>query len=66
MAYFTGVLKQRLAVGNHVVVHDLGAGTFDVSVAGVPSPDSMSSPAAGCPMWAGWTWTRRWSRTLTG
>ncbi|MGH3655675.1 MAG: Hsp70 family protein, partial [Micromonosporaceae bacterium] len=31
-AYFATVLGHRVAVGGHVVVYDLGAGTFDVSV----------------------------------
>ncbi|MFI5916034.1 Hsp70 family protein [Dactylosporangium sp. NPDC051541] len=31
-AYFVGSLGQRVGVGRHVVVFDLGAGTFDVSV----------------------------------
>ncbi|MFD0584590.1 Hsp70 family protein [Dactylosporangium darangshiense] len=31
-AYFTTVLGNRVAVGQDVVVYDLGAGTFDVSV----------------------------------
>ncbi|MGI5240588.1 Hsp70 family protein [Dactylosporangium sp. CA-139066] len=31
-AYFAGVLNHRLPIGEHVVVYDLGAGTFDVSV----------------------------------
>ncbi|WP_330186155.1 Hsp70 family protein [Dactylosporangium sp. AC04546] len=31
-AYFTTVLGNRVAVGQSVVVYDLGAGTFDVSV----------------------------------